>query len=138
MAHYGIKIAKRNKDISDGERYLIMNTKYPDLKLKLSGQGTMQYRKEASKTIEITHDLGYVPLCFVAGEYFDVDTASVVSRYQDWNRWIYRGLQVADLYYYYADTTKLYIVFGAAEGITNAYDFDLDYMYHIFYDEDTL
>lgn len=138
MADYGIKIAKKDRDISHGDRYQIMHSKYPTLKLKSSGQGTMEYRQEASKTIEITHGLGYVPLCFVTGEYFDVDTEAVVSRYGDWNRWIYRGLQVADLYYYYADTNKLYIVFSPAEGITDAFNFDLDYIYHIFYDEDTL
>jgi len=139
MPDYGIKIAKRNHDVSDGERYLIMDTKYPVLKLKLSGQGNMSYTAGGGTvTVEITHNLGYVPLCFVTGHYFNVDTAAVIARHGDWNRWIYRGLQVADLYYYYADTTKLYIVFVPAPGITDAYSFTLPYMYHIFYDEDTL
>lgn len=139
MPDYGIKIAKRNHDISDGERYLIMNSKYPVLKLKASGQGNMSYTASTeSVTVEITHNLGYVPLCFVTGQYFDTDLEAVVARYGDWNRYIYRGLQVADLYYYYADTTKLYIVFVPAPGITDAYSFTLPYMYHIFYDEDTL
>lgn len=142
MADYGIKIAKRNHDISDGERYLIMNTKYPVLKLKLSGEGTIQYVAETSQVIvEITHSLGYVPLCFVSGEGFNVSTNTVDHIYSDWNRWIYTGpdiVGVADFYYYYADTTKLYIVFKPSVGITDQYTFNLGYMYHIFYDEDTL
>ena len=139
MADYGIKIAKANHDVSDGERYLVMFSKYPVLKLKASGQGNIVYTSgEGVKTVEITHSLGYVPLCFVSGQYFDTDLEAVVARYGDWNRYIYRGLQVADLYYYDADTTKLYIVFVPAPGVTTAYSFTLPYMYHIFYDEDTL
>jgi hypothetical protein len=139
MSDYGLKVSKHNHDIGDGDRYQIMNTKYPVLKLKLSGQGTLSYvAGQSNKIVEITHDLGYVPICFVSGQYFDVDTASVPTKRANWNRWFYRGLQVSDYYYYYADTTKLYIVFVPAEGITDAYSFNLAYMYHIFYDEDTL
>ena len=71
------------------------------------------------------------------GEYFDTSGEVVVNRFSLWNRWIYQGLQVSDLYYAYADSTKLYIKFSASY-ITSAYTFDLDYMYHIFYDEDDL
>ena len=139
MSDYGLKIAKRNHDIGDGDRYQIMNTKYPVLKLQSSGQGTLDYvAGPSNKTVEITHNLGYVPICFVDGQYFDVDTEAVVTKYSKWSRWIYRGLQVSDYYYYYADTTKLYIVFVPAEGITDAFSFSVAYQYHIFYDEDTL
>jgi len=139
MGDHGLKIAKHAHGIEDGDRYLIMNTKYPVLKLQSSGQGTLSYvASEGSKVVEITHNLGYVPICFVDGEYFDVDTEAVIHTYSKWSRWFYRGLQVSDYYYYYADTTKLYIVFVPAEGITDAYSFDLAYMYHIFYDEDAL
>jgi hypothetical protein len=139
MGNYGIKIAKSGQDISASDRYMILTSKYPVLKLQSSGQGTLSYvAGNTGKIVEITHNLGYVPICFVYGEYFDIDTTAVIHRYNRWNRWIYQGVQVADLYQYYADTTKLYITFGAASGITDAYSFDLAYMYHIFYDEDTL
>ena len=139
MSDYGLKVSKHNHDIGDGDRYQIMSTKYPVLKLQSSGQGTLSYvAAQSNKIVEITHNLGYVPICFVSGQYFDVDTEAVVTKRSNWNRWFYRGLQVSDYYYYYADTTKLYIVFVPAEGITDAYSFDVAYMYHIFYDEDTL
>lgn len=139
MGDHGLKIAKSGHDISESDRYMRFTSKYPALKLKESGEGTLSYvTGNASKIVEITHNLGYVPICFVYGEYFDVPTEEVIHRYSRWNRWLYQGVQVADVYYYYADTTKLYITIGVAEGITDAFSFDLAYMYHIFYDEDTL
>lgn len=139
MPNFGIKIAKQGYSIEDEAQDLIMFSKYPVLKLQSSGTGTLSYTaSEGSATATIPHNLGYIPICYVYGEYFDVDTESVVERYQRWNRWIYQGLQVSDLYYYYADDTNLYIKFFPATGITDAFSFDLNYMYHIFYDEDEL
>lgn len=137
MGDYGLKIAKHAHDISEEDRYMLFTSKYTALKLAVSGEGTLSYVGGVSSGIvEITHNLGYVPICFVYGQYFDTTGEAVVERYSRWSRWIYQGLQVADTYYYYADTAKLYIVFSACY-LTNAYSFDLDYMYHIFYDEDT-
>lgn len=137
LGDYGIKISKAERDISDAEKYLIMNTKYPVLKLKKSGQGVLAYTASgASAVATVYHGLGYVPIVFVSGEYFDTDAEAVVAKYADWNRWIYRGLQVADLYHYYADSNYLYIEFYPAEGVTDAFSFNLNYVYHIFYDED--
>src|SRR3990167_661177 len=127
---FGLKIAKKNHGIEDGDRYQILHSKYPVLKLKASNIGTLSYTAGGGAvTVEITHSLGYVPLCFVSGEYFDTDAVAVVNKQANWNRWFYRGLQVSDYYYYYADTTKLYIVFVPAEGVTDAYSFNLDYTY---------
>lgn len=135
---YGIRVAKSNHHITDAEKYLIMTSKYPTLKLQGSGQGTIEFTAgDGGATVEITHNLGYTPIFFVQGEYFDTPGEVVVARHSLWNRWIYQGLQVADYYYAYADTTKLYIKFEACY-LTDAYSFDLDYMYHIFYDEDDL
>jgi len=139
MADYGLKIAKLNHSVSEADRYMRFTSKYPALKMSDSDTGTLSYTAGAGgETVTIAHNLGYTPMCFVYGEYFDVATEAVVAKYARWNRWIYQGLQVADLYYYYADSTNLYIAFSAAEGITDAFSFTLDYMYHIFYDEDTL
>lgn len=139
MPNFGIKIAKQGYSIEDDAQDLIMFSKYPVLKLHSSDTGTLSYTaSEGSATVTIPHNLGYIPICYVYGEYFDVDTEAVVERYSRWNRWIYQGLQVADLYYYYADDTNLYIKFFPATGVTDAFSFNLDYMYHIFYDEDEL
>jgi len=139
MPSFGIKIAKQGYSIEGDTQDLIMFSKYPVLKLHSSGTGTFSYTASSGlTTVTIPHNLGYIPVCYVYGEYFDVDTEAVIERYSRWNRWIYQGLQVSDLYYYYADDTNLYIKFDPAAGITDDFSFDLDYMYHIFYDEDDL
>ena len=138
MGNYGAKIAKKKHNVEDGDRYQIFNSKYPALKLKVSGQGTgSQVAGNGGFTITISHNLGYVPLCFVDGQCFNLPAEAVVTKFSKWNRFIYQGLQVGDSYYYYADTTNLYIV-ASLSYLTDVYTFDLDYMYHIYYDEDTL
>lgn len=136
LGDYGIKISKDTRDVSEAERYMIMNTKYPVLKLKQSGQGVASKAVSAGGfTVTIPHNLGYIPVCFVSGYYFDTPGEAVVEKYSDWNKWIYQGLQVADLYNYYADETNLYIELSVSY-LTDDYAFDLNYMYHIFYDEE--
>ncbi len=136
LGDYGIKISKDTRDVSEAEKYMIMNTKYPVLKLCKSGNGVgSQVAESGGFTVTIPHNLGYVPICFVSGEYYNTTGHSVVARQSDWNRWIYQGLQVADLYYYYADTTNLYIKLETCY-LTDADSFNLDYTYHIFYDGD--
>lgn len=138
MANFGFKIAKKGYSITAADRYMRVTSKYPVLKLKASGIGTgVQTAGNGGFTVEITHNLGYKPICRVTGQYYDLDTTQVITKYSKWNRWLYRGLQVADLYYYYADTTKLYINCNLSY-LTDAYSFNLGYMYHIYYDEDTL
>lgn len=138
MPSQSLLIAKSGHSVYEGDRYLRVNTQYPVLKLKESGQGVLsQEAGNGGLTVEITHNLGYKPLVSVTGFYFDLGTESVITRYSRWNRWFYQGLQVADTYRYYADNTKLYIVLSLSY-LTDAYTFDLDFQYHIYYDEDSL
>lgn len=138
MPNFGIKIAKTNHSVSEADRYMIMTSKYPVLKLKASGSGTLNHTASGgSVTVTIAHNLGYVPIVYVYGEYYNTAGTAVVERYARWNRWLYQGVQEADTYYYYADTTNLYIKLDLSS-LTDAYTFGLDYIYHIFYDEDTL
>ncbi len=138
MADFGLKIAKRNHGIEDGDRYQIFHSKYPALKLAFVGTGTLTKSSGSdTQTVEVTHSLGYVPICYVHGEWYDDGVGSVGTRFARWNRWWPRGVQTADFYYHYADTTKLYIVLEMSN-LSNAQTLAFDYMYHIFYDEDTL
>jgi hypothetical protein len=128
--NYGIKISKDTKNIYDADRYMIMQSKYPVLKLKSSGSGTgVQTAGNGGFTVEITHGLGYVPICFVTGEYFDTPSHTVIAKYSNGIDGYIRAYRLLIYYYYYADTTKLYIVFNACY-LTDDYSFDLHYMYH--------
>lgn len=136
--NYGLMVSKPGHSIYEGRRYQMVNTAYPPLKLFASG--SEQITKEIDSggfTITIPHNLGYVPIVYVDGEYFDTPGEAVVHRFSDWRRWIYQGLQVADLYKYYADEDNLYIILNASY-LTDAYEFTLKYTYHIFYDEAAL
>ena len=138
MADYGLKIAKWDQDISDADKYMRLHSKYPALKLQSSGQGELNTTSgNGGATVEITHSLGYKPMVFVSGKWIPYEGAAVGSRYGIWNRWIYQGVQESDYYYYYVDDTKLYIIVSLST-LTDDDDYTFDYMYHIFYDEDTL
>lgn len=138
MADYGLKIAKDGHDVDDADKYMRQHSKYPVLKLFESGQGTLNKPSGSDgATVEIPHNLGYKPICFVDGQWYDSSASSVTSEYSRWNRWEYRGVQTADFYYYYADNNKLYIKLEMSN-LSNADDLDFAYTYHIFYDEDEL
>lgn len=135
MPNFGLKIAKYGHGVEDGDRYQIVNTKYPTLKLALSGTGTLNTTAgNYGATAEITHSLGYKPICYVYGQWIPYGGSSVGSRYALWNKFIYQGLQESDLYFYYMDTTKLYIKVELSTLTDGNYSFG--YTYHIFYDED--
>lgn len=138
MGDFGLAIAKSQRDISEGKRYQIMNSKYPTLKLAMSGQGTINTTAGGGgATAEITHNLGYKPIVIVYGKWIGYGEFAVRNTYALWNRFIYQGLQVSDLYYYYVDTTKLYIKVELSY-LTDVNNYSFPYTYHIFYDEDEL
>lgn len=138
MPDFGMRVAKRGHGYEDADKYMIFNTKYPVLKLAASGQGSLNTTSGGGgATVEITHSLGYKPLVFVSGKWIAAGGSAVGTKYANWNRYVPQGVQEADFYYYYVDTTKLYIVVSLST-ITDISNFTFPYMYHIFYDEDTL
>ena len=138
MANYGVRVAKSLRNAEDAERYQILNSKYPVLKLKSSDQGVLNtVAGRGGGIVEITHNLGYKPICFVSGKWLGNGETTVGNNYGIWNRYVFQALQVADYYYYYADDKKLYIRVDLSY-LTDVNNYSLDYMYHIFYDEDTL
>lgn len=138
MPDFGMRVAKQGHDHSEGARYHIFNSKYPLLKLAFSGEGTLNTTSGGGGgTAEITHSLGYKPRVFVYGQWIDYGGSSVNSEFAVWNRFVYQGLQESDLYYYYVDTSKLYIKLELST-LTDISNYAFDYMYHIFYDEDEL
>jgi hypothetical protein len=133
--YYGLRVSKPRHSVYEASRYQLVNTGYPPIKLFQSGtESKVKEINDGGFTITIPHNLGYTPIVYVEGEYFDTPGEVVVHRMSDWNRWIYQGLQVADTYQYYADETNLYIIFNASY-LTDDYAFTLKYNYHIFFDE---
>lgn len=138
MPDFGMRVAKSKHNYTESEQYYIFTTKYPLLKLKASGQGTLNTTAGNEGGIaEVTHSLGYKPLVFVYGNWIEYGGSSVLAKYALWNRFIYQGVQQSDLYKYYTDTTKLYIEVSLST-LTDINNYTFNYMYHIFYDEDTL
>jgi len=132
----GIRVSKRGYNTNAPVQKMLLTSEFPLLKLFMSGQGTLaKGTNTGSATVEITHNLGYIPQVFVFGNYLDENdypTATVINRYRLFNFSDTPGLQLWEYYRYYADTTKLYIEF-----VTNGYNapaINLNYLYFIFYD----
>jgi hypothetical protein len=138
MSDVGMKVSKSGHSVTENDRYMLFTSKYPLLKRADSGQGTLSTTSgSGGATVEITHNLGYVPVCMVTGQWVPESGTAVGSRFSNWSRWIYQGVQESDLYYYYADTTKLYITVSLSS-LTDVRNYSFNYQYHIFYDEDEL
>ena len=63
MSDYGIRISKAGTDVKTGtDKDMILTSKYSLLKGHLSGTGTTTVTSGTTKTITITHNLGYIPI----------------------------------------------------------------------------
>jgi len=134
---FGIKISKSGYDVTDPDQKQLLHSSYPLFKAHLSGTGTLvKSSSSGQQTVEITHNLGYIPRCFVYGHYLnmnDYPTATVVARYKLFSWRDTPGLRLWDYYRFWADTTKLYIRYT-----TNSFfspSISLPYIYFIFKDE---
>jgi len=136
MTDHGIKVSKFTYDVRSAKLWkMLANSGFPLLKLAMTGNGNLEKNASSSGvTVEITHNLGYVPICYVFGKYLDFN-GDVSTRYKEFSVFEYAALQDYNIHYYYADTTKLYIVHGCAS-IYEASDYDLPYYYMIFHDEE--
>lgn len=135
---YVFKIPKSGYSYNSPDHKMILHSGFPLLKLKQSGTGTLvKPEGDSEKIVEISHGLGYVPICFVFGKYLDENQypdVSVVDRYKYFSFTTTPGLHLWQRYGFYADTNNLYIFFT-----TNAYiskQVSLPYSYYIFYDEE--
>ena len=62
MGNYGIRISKNGTDVKTGnDRDMVLTSKYPLLKGKLSGGGSVNVTSGTISTITINHALGYIP-----------------------------------------------------------------------------
>ena len=137
MGNYGVKISKAGFDITDGDNDLVLNTKYPMLKVAFSGTGTMTLSGGyATKTV-VTHSLNYKPMFYLWITYIDSSTGSEVTKHRMCSWQEYLGLGVSDYYYAYTDTTtlKLYVDTSNTLSIVGGTGTDtLEYVYVVYYD----
>jgi len=135
MGDYGIKIAKSGYNYIDGDRRLIYNSKYPLLKIKDVGSGTLTLSSHAGSKTVYTHSLGYTPMFYLWISYLDTSSGSEVNKYRmcSWSE--YLGVQVSSYYDAWTTTTTLELsvytggyLYGGSPTAT------LDYIYVVFYD----
>ena len=139
MSAWGIKVSKGLYSPWSPDQKQLMHSSYPLMKLYEKNTGTLvKGAGFTTKTVEVTHGLGYIPQVYVFGHYMDYDaypTATVIARYKLFNFNATTGLSLFDFYRYYADTTKLYIVFTSPSFTADSVS--LPYFYYIFYEPQT-
>lgn len=135
MGNYGVKIAKTGYSYSDGDNRLIYNSKYPLLKMKAHGTGTLTLSSGGGSKTVYTHSLGYTPFFYVWITYISTSTGNEVVKYRlcSWSEYV--GLQMSDYYDAWATSTTIELsvltnpsVYGGSGTAT------LDYVYVVFYD----
>jgi capsule polysaccharide modification protein KpsS len=130
MADYGIKISKSGYDYDDGDRRLIYNSKYPLLKIKSIGTGTLTVTSGSGSKTVLTHSLGYKPFFYLWINYLDITSGTEIEKLRmcSWSE--YAGLGVSSYYDAWTTTTTLEL------DVTTAFDTNatLDYVYVVFYD----
>ena len=137
MSNYGIKIAKSGYSYTDGDKNLILNTKYPFLKILYSGTGTLTLSNGIGSKTVITHNLGYKPMFYVWTTYINPNTGSEVTKRRLCSWTYYCGLGVRDYYIATATTSliTLSINTNATYSIVGGTGTDtLDYTYVVYYD----
>jgi len=85
MADYGIKISLPGKDVlSVGLKDLIFHSKYPMLKIKTSGSGSLSFTDGGAgfDVLLLTHSLGYKPMFYLLSTYYDSLSNAMVTSYE--------------------------------------------------------
>ena len=132
---FGIKISKPGYDVETcGDDDLILNSKYPMLKINSRGSGSLVFTvADSSKSATIPHGLDYAPLFVVYSEYYDPTTFTKASGYLKLSFAEYYGLQQYGIYTASTDDTNLTIDITFNVNVPNAAT--LNYYYLIYADE---
>lgn len=130
MVDWGGKLSKNGYGYDDGDRHLILNTKYPMLKIKTLGSGTITLSSGSGTKTLYTHNLGYKPMFYVFINYVNINTGSEIEKLRMCSWREYYGLGIWSRYYAYATTNTIelsvYTVYSGSE--------TLDYIYVVYYD----
>ena len=127
MTDYGIKVTLAGYDVATAtDRQIIFSSEFDTIKIASSGSGNVDPNGSAT-TVEIVHGLGYVPAYTVYFEISKIPGADNDFYLAPFTLPVGGDLsQIA-----YADSTKLYIRFGADAQGPSAGD-SYDYKYVIF------
>lgn len=82
---YGIKISLPGVDVnSAGIKDLIFHSKYPMLKMKAFGSGSLSFTDGGAgfDVLLLTHSLGYNPMFFLWSTYYDAFANAMVTSYR--------------------------------------------------------
>lgn len=104
---YVIKISEPGYDHNSGDAHLIFNSKYPLLKVHSSGSWDIFDNDGTGGTLNVYHNLGYKPMFFVWGQWWDEISVVVHEDYAPFPFSDYAGLQIYNNYLAVTDTEKL-------------------------------
>jgi len=126
MADIGIKVAKQGKSVTSTDpRDYNFWSKYPILKVDMSGGGTIEVGAGATETLTINHNLGYNPIILF---YWGVDSANKKKMARSLiavaENAVYIQNASSDL-----DNVTVQFYASAVGAVT------FDYYYYLFYDE---
>lgn len=82
---YGVKISLPGTDVTTaGLKDLIFHSKYPFLKMKAVGSGSLSYTDGGAgfDVLLYTHSLGYKPLWVLYSQYYDSLANTLVTRFE--------------------------------------------------------
>lgn len=109
MIDYVMKISEEGHSYNEGDAHLIYSSQYPTLKILENGSWSVNDTDGTGGTTEIYHNLGYRPMHFVWGQWWDSQALEVTSYYSQYPFSYYAGLQIYDNFKSTIDTTKLTI-----------------------------
>lgn len=110
MSDYVVKISESGHSYTEGDAHLIYSSQYPTLKILANGSWSVFDSTGSGETTEIYHNLGYKPMYFVYGQWWDGN--EVTEHYVEYPFSYYMGLQVFNSTIAIVDETKLTIGVG--------------------------
>lgn len=135
MANWGIKVSKQGYSVYSPDHKQRLHSKYPFMKVAMQGMSTMTKSSgQSSVSVTIDHNLGYIPIVYVYGQYIQED-GSTVQRYL---RYPFRdtfGLHLWETYNISVSTTQLTISYTIGSSDYLNMSITLGYFYYICYDQ---
>ena len=132
MANCGIKVSKSGYSVNSPDHKQILHSGFPSLKIAKQGTGTLTHVANGGDvSVNITHNLGYIPTVFVFGKYLAEDGTTI----EKYTRYPFRdtfGLHLWEIYNISVTTTTLTISYSA--GFLYDKNTTVDYFYYICYD----